>query len=158
MDRRLDIEVQGARLVLRGRIDDTANVLGEAAARLPDGDVTIDTDAVTFVNSVGMREWMRLVRALRARGVVSLERVADVLMTQINLRPELGESVRIESFHAPYECPACGCEDSPVVDAKLHAVSLAQLVAPRLPCPECGQPMDLGDFPEKYLGVFRPQS
>ena len=152
---RLDAEIEGSRLVLGGRIDDGAAVLSDLAAQLPAGDVTIDTDGVTFVNSVGMREWMRVVRTLRARGTVTLTRVADVLMTQINMRPELAGSVRVTSFHAQYVCAACGAEATPLVDVGTHAADLGRLVAPKLPCPECGQGMDLGDFPERYLSIFR---
>ncbi len=152
---RLDAEIEGPRLVLGGRVDDGAAVLSDLAAQLPAGDVMIDTDAVTFVNSVGMREWMRCVRTLRARGTVTLTRVADVLMTQINLRPELASSVRVTSFHAPYVCAACGAEATPLVDVATHTADLGRLRAPKLPCPDCGQGMDLGDFPERYLSIFR---
>ena len=42
-----------------------------------------------------------------------------------------------------------------MVDAVAHAAVLAPLHAPRLPCPECGAAMELGDFPERYLMLFR---
>ena len=120
--------------------------------------MTIDTDGVSFVNSIGMREWIRLIRGLRERGdAVVLERVADVLMAQLNMISEMREKVRIASFHAQYVCSACGAESAPVIDAALHAASLAQLVAPRLPCAECSHPMDLGDFPERYLLIFKTE-
>jgi predicted RNA-binding Zn-ribbon protein involved in translation (DUF1610 family) len=151
---RLDVTIDGSRLTLAGRIDDSSPI-GELASQLPAGPVTIDTAGVTFVNSIGMREWMRLVRALRDRGAVTLERVADVLITQMNIIPDLATSVRVVSFHAQYVCPACGAETAPLVDAVAHAADLAQLRAPRLPCPECGAAMELGDFPERYLTVFR---
>lgn len=151
---RLDIELAPGRLVLAGRIDD-ACPLGDFAAQVPAGDVAIDTDGVTFVNSIGMREWMRLVRALRDRGAVTFERVADVLITQMNIRPEF-RGVPVTSFHAQYVCPACGAEGAPLVDAVAHADSLRRMAAPKLPCPECGKPMDLADFPERYLSLFKP--
>ncbi len=147
---RLDVKIDGNSVVMTGRIDEGA-ALGELVARLPAGDVVIDTGGVTFINSIGMREWMRLVRALRARGRVVLERVADVLMTQLNMFSEMATSVTVTSFHAPYVCPACGAEASPLVDAQL----VQGLEAPRLPCPECGAAMELGDFPERYLSIFR---
>ncbi len=150
---RLDIEITGSRAVLVGRIDD-ASPLGELAAKLPPGDVVIDTGGVTFVNSVGMREWIRLVRALKPRGTVTLERVADILMAQMNLIPEFA-GTRITSVHAQYVCPACGAEAAPLVDAVANAAALAKLQAPKLPCPECKTPMDLADFPERYLSIFR---
>ena len=142
---RLDVQVRGNHVTLAGRIDDAAS-FAELPARLPAGEVVIDTEGVTFVNSVGMREWIRLVRALREAGrAVRLERVADVLMTQMNLIAELRGAVTISSFHAQYACPTCGAEAAPVVDATLAPV----------PCPECGAAMELADFPERYLTIFK---
>lgn len=151
---RLEVQITGARAVFVGRMDDACQ-LGELAVRLPPGDVVLDTGGVTFVNSIGMREWVRLVRALRDRGAVTLEAVSDVLMMQINLMTEFHGKVRITSFHASYLCPACGYEASLLVDAVAHADALRQLRAPPLPCPECSAAMELGDFPERYLSIFR---
>lgn len=151
---RLEVTIHGAHVTLAGRIDD-ACALGDLASRLAAGDVTIDTSAVTFMNSIGMREWMRLVRVLKDRGSVTLERVADFLITQMNLIPELAAHVRVTSFHAQYVCGSCGAEAAPLVDVATHQAGLSQLQAPALPCPECGSSMELGDFPERYLGIFR---
>ena len=142
---RLDVKVAGNRVTMAGRIDDTAS-FADLPGRLPAGEVVIDTEGVTFVNSIGMREWIRLIRALRESGrAVRLERVADVLMTQMNLIAELRGAVTISSFHAQYVCPACGAEAAPLVDAALAAV----------PCSECGAAMELADFPERYLTIFK---
>lgn len=151
---RLDLTVAGNQLTLSGRIDDTSPI-GELVDALPHGEVVIDTGGVTFVNSIGMRELIRLVRGLRARGVVVFERVADVLMIQLNMMAELGSSVQIRSFHAQYACPACGAEAAPLVDTATHAAALSQLKAPAMPCPDCGAAMELADFAERYLSVFR---
>lgn len=151
---RLDVEIAGARAVLAGRLDDTAQ-LAEVAARLPAGDTAIHSAAVSFVNSVGMREWAQLIRVLRARGAVTLEAVSDRLMVQMNLLAEFrGAGLTIASFHAGYLCPACGRETSALVDAVAHADELRALRAPQLPCPECGAAMELADFPERYLALF----
>ena len=154
---RLDVSlVPGSptRLALTGRIDDSVN-LGELVDKIPPGDVVIDTGGVSFINSVGMREWLRLLRGLRGRDLV-LERVADVLMTQMNMIADSAKGVRITSFHAQYACPKCGAESAPLVDAIAHAPLLRQMRAPQMPCPECGSAMELGDFAERYLTIFRP--
>jgi hypothetical protein len=151
---RLDVQLRGARAVLSGRLDDSCR-LGELAGQLPPGDVVIDTGGVTFVNSIGMREWGRFIRALRERGSVTLEAVADVLMAQMNQISEFIGALRILSFHASYVCPACGYEASMLIDAVAHAPALRKLEAPALPCPECGKPMELADYPERYLTIFR---
>jgi hypothetical protein len=141
------------RVVLGGRIDDSAT-LGELVAQIPAGDVVIDTGGVTFINSIGMREWMRLVRALREQGTVTLDKVADVLMTQLNMIEEF-RGLAITSFHAQYVCPSCGAETAPLVDAVANAQALRAMKAPPQPCPECGTAMELGDFPERYLSIFK---
>jgi ABC-type transporter Mla MlaB component/DNA-directed RNA polymerase subunit RPC12/RpoP len=143
------------RIVLEGRIADGASLTQVPRLYAP-GPVRIDTDAVTFVNSAGMRELVRFIRTLRESGhEIVMERVADVLMTQINMLEELARSVSVASFHAQYVCPACGAESAPIVDVAQHRALLRTLQAPRLPCPECGSQMDLGDFPERYLSVFK---
>lgn len=151
---RLDVEVHGAYAVLAGRLDDACQ-LDALVHQLPAGEVVIDTAGITFVNSIGMREWVRLLRALRDRGTVTLEAVSDVLITQMNLFAEFRGNLRIVSFHASYLCPACGYEASRLVDAILHAEVIRQLQPPPLPCPECHAAMELGDFPERYLTIFR---
>jgi len=152
---RLDVELAGNRIALTGRLDEGA-VLGELVGRVPPGEVVIDTGGVTFINSIGTCEWMRFLRALRGRGgTIVLERVADVLMTQMNLVADLAAGAEIRSFHAQYLCPACGAEHAPLVDAIAHRDALKTMQAPRVPCPECGAQMDLGDFPERYLSIFK---
>lgn len=151
---RLSVTVAGRRVTMVGRIDDTC-ALSELVAQIPSGGIAIDTSGVTFINSIGMREWMRFVRAVRERGPITLERVADVLMTQLNMFSEMAASVTVTSFHAQYACPACGAEATPLVDAVANVSSLRALVAPNLPCPECGAAMDLADFPERYLTIFK---
>lgn len=139
------MSVDGNRITISGRIDDYTH-LQVLASKVGSGEVVIDTGEVTFVNSVGMREWIRLIRALRESGrAVRLERVADVLMTQMNLIAELRGAVTISSFHAQYLCPTCGAEAAPLVDATL----------PPVPCSECGAAMELADFPERYLTIFK---
>jgi hypothetical protein len=151
---RLDVEIDHSEVTLFGRIDDAAP-LHELLDKIGRGEVTLDTDGVSFINSIGMRELIRLIRGLRERGdTVVLERVADVLMSQLNMISEARTSVRIASFHAQYVCSSCGAESAPVIQVAEHAASLAKMIAPKLPCPECGHPMDLGDFPERYLLIF----
>jgi anti-anti-sigma regulatory factor/ribosomal protein S27AE len=150
----IDTTSEGARVVLAGRLDDTCQA-GELAAQLPPGHVVIDTAGITFVNSIGIREWVRLLRALRERrSQVTLEGLADVLMAHMNVLAEFRGLARIASFHATYMCGACGYEAAMKIDAVAQLDELRQMRAPTLACPECGGAMDLADFPERYLSVF----
>jgi hypothetical protein len=151
---RLAVTIDAGRVTFAGRIDDSAQ-LATLPAAMPEGALVLDTEAVTFINSIGMREWIRFVRAVRQPGRrVTLERVADVLMTQMNMIGEL-RGLSVTSFHAQYLCPTCGLETQPLVDAVEHHQALRMLSPPRQPCPECSSAMDLADFPERYLSIFR---
>lgn len=151
---RLDVQIHGARMALVGRFDDGVVGLPEMADALPHGDVTIDLEGITFVNSVGMREWVRLVRILKDRGTITLARVAEGLMGQMNLIPEFKGAVRVASFHAQYACSKCGAEADPLIDAVAHLLELRAKNFPVMACPECGSPMELAEFPERYLTLF----
>lgn len=156
--KRLDVKITDGnpvRIALAGRIDEGAR-LGDLVGTIPPGPVAIDTAGITFVNSVGMRDWIRFLRALRDRGQPTLERVADVLVTQMNLLGEVRGTLKIVSFHAQYVCNACGFEDTPLIDAVANAAGLAAMQPPAVPCKECESPMELADFPERYLSIFQP--
>jgi hypothetical protein len=150
---RLEVKLRGSRAVFAGRLDDAVQ-LGELVSQLPPGDVVIDAAGINFVNSVGMREWIRLIRALRDRGPITLEAVSEVLITQMNQISQF-RGVRILSFYASYACASCGCESSQLIDAVAQAAVLRQMQVPKLPCPECRAAMELGDYPERYLSILR---
>ncbi|HRC56802.1 MAG: hypothetical protein IPI49_33490 [Myxococcales bacterium] len=144
-----------SRLVLAGRLDDAAPLSGLATTDL-DRHLVIDTGGISFVNSIGIREWMRLLRTLHEAGIqVALENVADVLITQMNMIPDASGHAEIRSFHALYACEACGAESSPLIEVAPHRAELAAMRPPSVKCDECGGKMDLGDYPERYLSVFR---
>lgn len=152
---RLSVTRSPARLVLAGRLDDAAPLSSLATADLSP-QLVIDTGAISFVNSIGIREWMRLLRTLHEAGIkVALENVADVLITQMNMIPDASGHAEIRSFHALYACEACGAESSPLIEVGPHRAELAALRAPPVKCPECGGKMELGDYPERYLSLFR---
>ncbi|HEY4179256.1 MAG TPA: hypothetical protein VGM90_20575 [Kofleriaceae bacterium] len=152
---RLDIQIQGANAWFSGRLDEAANGFPEqVAAALPAGDTQIDLAGVAFVNSIGLRDWVQLIRYLRQRGTVTLWRIPERLMAQMNLLPELHGATYIGSFHAPYICPSCGAEAEPLIDAIANGPWLRQMQAPRVPCSECGSAMELAEFPERYLSVL----
>lgn len=151
---RLEVQASGPRATLVGRLDDVG-ALGELAQQLPPGDVTLETGGITFVNSIGMREWVRLLRTLRDRGTITLEGLADVLMVHMNVLAECRGMARIVSFYASYACNACGYEGSLLVEAVANLDALRALRPPPLPCPECGAAAELADFPERYLSIFR---
>jgi eukaryotic-like serine/threonine-protein kinase len=152
----MTIDPQGDALVLAGAIDESA-ALHEMPARARNGRLVLDLAGVTFINSLGVRDWIRMQSAAQTERLnVELRRVAEPLVHQLNMIIATRGSARVTSFFAPYACDACGREESLLIDAVANADALVRLQAPPMTCPECGAAMAFNDFPERYFSFLSP--
>ncbi len=153
---RFRIEERGpAQLALIGVIDEHADltVLPGMAQR---GALQLDLGGVTFINSLGVRDWIRLQAAAKAARVqLELTNVAEPIIHQLNMIIATRGNATVTSFFAPYACDKCGREDSLVIDAVAHAAILRRGEAPTMVCTECGSTMAFNDFPERYLAFLQ---
>jgi eukaryotic-like serine/threonine-protein kinase len=155
---RLTVTEQGDALVLVGAIDETASI-PELVARARGGRLVLDLAGVTFINSLGVRDWIRMQsEASRQHIAIELRRVSEPIIHQLNMIIATRGNSRVASFYAPYACDACGREESLLIDVAANAVGLANLVAPAMPCPECGAQMAFNDFPERYFSFLVPET
>jgi len=144
----------GVVLALAGAIDETA-ALHELPSRGQGGRLVLDLAAVTFINSLGVRDWIRMQAAAQRAGLaVELRRVAEPLVHQLNMIIATRGTAAITSFFAPYACDGCGREESLLLDAALHHERLVRLDPPPMTCPECGAQMAFNDFPERYFSFL----
>ena len=140
-------------LTLAGDIDDTA-ALGQYVPNLRNH-VTIDLGGVTFINSVGVREWITLLDMLAQRGTrVMLRNVSEPMVRQLTMVMEARGDAGIESFFAPYTCPKCGDERALLIDVAQHQATLIAQRPPALPCAVCGTPSELDEFPKRYFSFL----
>lgn len=141
-------------LVLAGAIDETSGLL-DLLGRAHGGQLVLDLAGITFINSLGVRDWIRMQAAATQQQIrIDLRRVAEVLVHQLNMIIATRGTSRITSFFAPYACDACGREESLLIDAVGYGAQLAQLQAPAMKCPECGAQMAFNDFPERYFSFL----
>jgi anti-anti-sigma regulatory factor len=151
---RISIEPEGDVLVIKGAIDESADLtrlLERAAGRR----LVLDLGGVTFINSLGVRDWIRMQAGAQRAGIaVELRRVVEPLIHQLNMIIATRGAARVTSFFAPYACDGCGREDSLLIDAVAHAQGLAQLEPPAMTCAECGARMAFNDFPERYFSFL----
>ena len=151
---RMTIIEQGDALELAGSIDETA-ALHELPARARNGKLVLDLAGITFINSLGVRDWIRMQATAQKLGLaVELRRVAEPVVHQLNMIIATRGAASVTSFFAPYACDNCGREDSLLVDAVAHAARLAQLDPPPMVCPECKSAMAFNDFPERYFSFL----
>ncbi|HET7502242.1 MAG TPA: hypothetical protein VFK02_14590, partial [Kofleriaceae bacterium] len=117
--------------------------------------LVLDLGGITFINSLGVRDWIRMQTAAQRAGIaVELRRVCEPLVHQLNMIIATRGAARVTSFFAPYACDTCGREDSLLIDAVAHARGLAQLQPPGMNCAECGARMEFNDFPERYFSFL----
>ncbi len=151
---RLTVDIQRDTLALTGAIDEAA-ALHELIGHARDGRLVLDLGGITFINSLGVRDWIRMqVSAQKAGLAVELHRVAEPLVHQLNMIIATRGNARVASFFAPYACDACGREDSLLIDTTATAAALARLEPPPMTCPECGAAMAFNDFPERYFSFL----
>ena len=151
---RMTIDPQGDQLVIGGAIDEAA-ALHELIGRAQNGRLNLDLAAVTFINSLGVRDWIRFqAAATQANLAVQLRRVAEPLVHQLNMIVATRGNSLVTSFFAPYACDACGREESLLIDAVANGPALVRLDPPPMSCPECGTQLAFKDFPERYFSFL----
>ena len=151
---RLDVEITNAgrecRVELSGQLDERAE-LARVVEKI-DGAVIFDLASVSFINSIGVREWVRLLRQLHEKHVrVTLRRCSEAMVHQMNMIVETVAHARVESFFVPYMCDACGAEASMCIEVEPNLSSLRNLQAPTQKCQECGGKMSFAEIPARYL-------
>ena len=152
---RLTIAAGQGQLVLSGSIDESSE-LDKLLAYAQNGALALDLAGVAFINSLGVRDWIRMLAAAARHGIaVELRRVSEPVIHQLNMI--VATRTRTRSFYAPYACDACGREESMLVDVDAHGPQLVRLAPPAMTCPECGAAMAFNDFPERYFSFLAPQ-
>ncbi|MCE9579471.1 MAG: hypothetical protein K8W52_40490 [Deltaproteobacteria bacterium] len=152
---KLEVTIEGdatmRRVSLVGRIDESAH-LDALVPTLAARELVIDSAGVAFINSIGVRDWIRLMRGLVDHGTkVVLEACSEPIVSQLNMIPAARAGVQIASVHVPYLCDACGLDAAMLVPVDAYGDALRAMKPPTLRCPECGGAMTLADLPERYF-------
>lgn len=139
------------KLTLAGRIDERAR-LAELLSKVAPGPLTIDLADVTYINSLGVRDWVDFLRRLEGKGVtVAFERCADVMVLQMNMINGARGKAEVRSFFAPFACDACGWEGASLVETQRVAPVVTAGGTPEIRCPDCGQTARFADFVDRYF-------
>ena len=156
MSSRLTITPERDQLTLAGAIDENAEIL-KLLDSAQGGRLALDLAGVTFINSLGVRDWIRMLAAATSKQIaVELRRASEPLVHQLNMIVATRGTATVTSFFAPYACDACGREESLLVDVEANRAGLAKLEPPPQKCPECGAQMAFNDFPERYFTFMQP--
>jgi anti-anti-sigma regulatory factor len=151
---RLTVVHDADQVLLAGTIDETAK-LTDLIAYAKNGRLVLDLAGITFINSIGVREWCYMQQAA-ARSNISIElrRVAEPIVHQLNIVPAARGVSIVTSFYAPYECDDCDRDVLALLDVRMHGTDLARMRAPVMKCPDCDEELVFGHPPELYFSFL----
>ncbi|ACY19168.1 PilZ domain-containing protein [Haliangium ochraceum] len=144
-------EPERVRVVIKGDITETTGLLGLASELV--GRVDFDLSQVSYINSLGVRSWIRFLRALGIQGY-ELHACSVPFVLQASVIPAMVGRGVVVSFFAPYHCEGCEHNEDRLLQSA--AILAADRVPPSFQCPSCGDTMQLDDLPERYLAFLRP--
>lgn len=121
----------------------------------PRTEVRLDLSKMSFITSIGVKNWISWVLKLPASSRLSLIDCPIVIINQINtVHGFLPKGSEVKSFHAPFVCEACETETSFRLELGRHYdyVPVGQRQElPEFPCPKCGEPLEPDFDPGRYL-------
>lgn len=152
----MTVVASGEQLLLAGTIDETAK-LADLVAGARNGRLILDLAGITFINSIGVREWCLMQKAATTSRVgLELRRVAEPIVHQLNIVPAARGASFVTSFYAPYECDQCDREYEILLDVRVHGKDLVKMRAPDQKCPECDADLVFSHPPELYFTFLAP--
>ena len=117
------------------------------------GDVVVDLDKVTIINSCGVREWVRWIAPLAATAPVVLRSCPKSIIDQANtVEGFLPKGVKVESFYVSYYCDKCGASMAIPFQTDNVASNRKKAIPVEIVCTHCkkaGAEIDV--VPQKYF-------
>ncbi|HEX7672653.1 MAG TPA: hypothetical protein VF412_00710 [Bdellovibrio sp.] len=127
-------------------------------------ELLINMEKVTFINSIGVKNWITWSMKIPSICKIRLEMCPFVIVNQVNIvQGFLPRQGSIESFIAPYMCETCGVEKTTVLKRGEH-FQYASSEGPKflnLPedifCPKCKMNMEPDFLIERVFAFLTPK-
>lgn len=147
---------EGAKLTVEvtGNVDEDANFQPVDAAGATA--VVLDLSGVTAINSVGIREWIKWVKAFPTTVQLSVRKCPKIIVDQINMVAGfLPPATRIESFFVPYYSDATGAEKMVLFSHGVEYKDGGVLDFPNEVKDDSGEAMEMDVIEAKYFKFLK---
>jgi hypothetical protein len=142
---------QAARIALPEILNEKLDVAA-SLAEIGDHDVLVfDFDACLRTTSLGIREWIRLLRQLPDRAYYCFIRCRPSVMAQFNFVVGFAGRGELVSMYVPYACPKCSDRFDLLIDVSYERERVSSKIAPRIQCTRCLVDADLDEPPSYYF-------
>ena len=118
--------------------------------RLIKSKITLFLKDLNTFNSVGIREWIKLISDLSHADQLIFKECSLAVIAQVNMVPTSLGKGEIESFYAPYYCE-CGTEENKLINVEDHLKSISNAQAPEFNCNVCDDLMEFDALEESYF-------
>ena len=142
---------RGLTVELQGALEENVN-LDQLVGHFT-GELRVKCRAITRINSVGVKTWMRYFQGLRAQGKPFVfEEVPQPLIEQLNMISNFACGGEVISLHLPYSCLKCQKEF--VAHIPVAELRSSQLQIPNVKCEESDCAARFDDDPKEYLSFL----
>lgn len=141
-----------SRVVIKGDITEASSLA--TLVPLLVGRVDFDLSQVAYINSLGVRDWIRFLRSVNIQGY-EFHACSVPFVLQAALIPQMLGRGTVVSFFAPYYCESCDHQEDRLLQSA--AILAANYTPPVFHCPSCDGTLELDDLPERYLAFLRPE-
>jgi CheY-like chemotaxis protein len=141
-----------SRVVIKGDITEASSLA--TLVPLLVGRVDFDLSQVAYINSLGVRDWIRFLRSANIQGYEFHACSVPFVLQAALIPPMLGRGT-VVSFFAPYYCESCDHQEDRLLQSA--AILAAGYAPPVFQCPGCSGTLALDDLPERYLAFLRPE-
>lgn len=125
-------------------------------------DIKLNMSKVTFINSIGVKNWIMWTCRIPADARLQLEECPFVIVNQVNIvNGFLPKTARVASFNAPFLCEECSHEHVIKLSENVHYTyasdqSAQTLNLPKdLKCSKCSAELEPDFIVEKTFGFLK---
>jgi CheY-like chemotaxis protein len=144
-------ETERKRVVLKGDITEATSFSDLQTAMV--GRVDFDMSQISYINSLGVREWVEFLRSSSIHGY-EFHACSVPFVLQASLVGDVLGHGTIASFFAPYQCDSCEHQEERLLQTATVLAS-ENNEPPVFSCPACGGKLVLDDLPDRYLAFLR---
>ena len=129
-------------------------------ATLPDlgfvsGTLIINLFELSFINSLGIRDWVNWIKTVRAEKGITLIRCSPPFVRQISiLQNFIPEGVTVESICVPYFCDQCEREERQLINIGTGIETLPA----EIPCVICKGEMSIDVVKNTYFKFWEKKA
>ncbi len=141
----------GVRIKLAGPLTEEAKPTLDKLLKSAPATVILDFGAVTFLNSVGIRDWSHFLRGFKEKRQVVFDRLPDEVVRTINMVLNFRGKLPVKSVLRTYGCDHCGHEqERHLVEGKDYFPGVVPEL-PSCPCPQCGKEAEAFDSDQEFF-------